>query len=146
MSRFTDMGAGVPPQALLRFTIAQITEGIPGDTEKGKPGIPPRALTQLEIDYLVKSEKVRLVECVGPLTLKEGNTVTLVDKPFHQVKPGELCLHDLDQADAQMLSDEIVALREEASAKADTFTSATQITDAGNADDRRDREALQPKS
>lgn len=142
-SRFTDMAAGVPPQALLKFTISQITEGIPADPEKGTGGMPARALTQLEIDYLVKSEKVRLIECVGSLTI-DGKTVTLVDKKFDQVKPGELTIHDLSQADAELLSSEIVALREEASAKADTFQSASQSPDAGTADLRPVGEALQP--
>ena len=127
-SRFTDMEAGYPPQSLTRQNPKAIVED--------------RSLTKAEIDYLVTVQKVKLLRCVSPLRLKDGSTARLVDKPFWDLKPGELCLEDLSQADAQMLSDEIDGLREEATAQAEKFPHDVATPEAGAADAGRNGEAL----
>ena len=118
-SRFTDMEAGYPPQSLTRQNPKVIVED--------------RSLTKAEIDYLVTVQKVKLLRCVSPLRLKDGSAARLVDKPFWELKPGELCLEDLSQADGQMLSDEIDALRQEAAAQVETFPTDVAAPEAGAA-------------
>lgn len=134
-SRFTDMKGGSPPQTLVRRSVSEITEGTPA--ENGKPAVEGRPLNAAEIDYLVAVEKAKLIGCTSPLKLKDGTTVKLVDKPFYEVRHGELCLDDLSTADASMLSNEINGMREEATAKAETFPAdpaqpAPAIEDAGS--------------
>lgn len=126
-SRFSDMAAGVPPKSLTRQTPTDIVE--------------QRALSKPELDYLVAVARAKLLTCVSPLVTKEG-TRRLVDKPFWELKSGEMCIEDLDQADADLLSNEIDALREEAAVQAEKFPENVAAPEAGTPDAGRNGETL----
>lgn len=145
-SRFTDMRSGYPPQTLQRNSVQEILEGTPA--AHGRAAVEGRPLNKAEIEWLAQATVVQLVHCSSPIKRPDGTTAKLVDKPFYELKPGELCIDDLSQADAELLSAEIAALREEAAAQVATFPAHVAAPETGTADARRDgetvRQAAQP--
>lgn len=126
-SRFSDMAAGLPPQSFTRQSPSELVES--------------RPLNKQEIDYLVAVARTKLLTCVSPLQTKEG-VRRLVDKSFWELKPGEMCIEDLDQADADLLSTEIDALRQEAAVAAEKFPEDVAAPEAGTPDPGRHGETL----
>jgi hypothetical protein len=73
------------------------------------------------VEYLVKSFRLTLVRCTGPITWPGQRPVKLVEKPFHECSDAELSIEEMDDRDAAAIQTAVARLAEEGAARAAKF-------------------------
>ena len=69
----------------------------------------PETMTPADFDFIVKLTTLILTRCCGPLEF-EGESLTLVDKPFAECADTEIAISQVEQADANEIVQAVNAL------------------------------------
>ncbi len=87
------------------------------------------------IAFGIKSAKLSLTKCCGPISYPDGSKIRIVAKEFHECLTGEISIEEFDDEDAKVIIaavSEISKMGKEVGQSVQKFPSGEQSASSGN--------------